>query len=132
KDNQLIIRTSTGTVVYESRVEAKVESPGACVVPAGLMLSIIKSLEVGEIEFNLTEDSLEIVQKRSRSQISIMLADNFPDLHRDQLKEKLVLPVEEFVKYGQRVLIAASTDETKPVLTSLAMEMSQPNALVTT
>ncbi len=132
KDNQLIIRTSSGSVVYESRVEAKVESVGSCAVPAGLMLSIIKSLEAGEIEFNLTEDSLEIVQKRSRSQISIMLADNFPDLHRDQLKEKLVLPVEEFVKYGQRVLIAASTDETKPVLTSLAMEMSQPNALVTT
>ena len=128
----LVIRTSTGTVVYESSVPAEVEEMGVCVVPAGLFLSIVKSLEAGEIALAVENDSLQVQQKRSHSQLAVMPADNFPELHRDKLTQELVLPVEAFVKYGQRVLVAASSDETKPVLTSLAMEMSQPNALVAT
>jgi DNA polymerase-3 subunit beta len=132
EDNKLSLRTSSGVVVYETRITCEVEEPGHCVVPASLFLSVIKSLETGEVLLTLKDDSLEIKQKRSVSSMSIMSVDGFPELHRERLTKKLMLPVNEFVKIGQKVMVSASTDETKPVLTSLALEMAQPNALVST
>lgn len=128
----LHIRTSSGAVVYSTVIPAQVENPGSCVVPANLLLPVIKSLEAGELELSLENETLVVQQKRSHSEIATLPTESFPDLHREELPQELVLPAEAFVKYGQRVLVAASTDETKPVLTSLALEMAQPNALVAT
>ncbi len=132
ENNQVSIRTSSGVVVYETTLPCEVEEPGHCVVPASLFLSVIKSLETGTVDLTLKAESLEIKQKRSVSSMAVMPAESFPGLHREKLTQKLMLPVNEFVKIGQKVMVAASTDETKPVLTSLALEMAQPNALVST
>ena len=132
ENNKLLIRTSSGVVVYETQMPCILEEAGNCVVPSSLFLSVIKSLETGEIELTKTAEILEIKQKRSVSSMALIPADGFPELHREKLSQKLVLPIQEFVKIGQEVMVAASSDETKPVLTALALEMAQPNALVST
>lgn len=132
KANSLIIRTSTGMVTYQTTLPCQVETEGSVVVPSGLTLSTIKALDTGEVTLELKEDILKINQKRSKSSIATMPADDFPALDLENKKQTIVLPVEEFTKYGQQVMVAASSDETKPVLTSLVIEMEQPNALVST
>lgn len=132
QNNKLIIRSSTGAVTYQTTLPCQLETEGHCVIPADLFLSTIKALDLGEIQLIIENDTLQIKQQSSVSQMAILPPDDFPTLNLEENKQKLVLPVESFVEYGRRVTIAASNDETKPVLTSLVLEMSQPNALVTT
>lgn len=129
---QLTVRTSSGSVVYQSSLPCSVETPGIVVVPASLFLSILKSLEAGEVEVSLEGDTVVLVQGKSRSEIATLPSEGFPSLKTFEKPQEFVLPVTEFVQNGKKVLIAASTDETKPVLTALALETAQPNALVST
>jgi DNA polymerase-3 subunit beta len=131
-NNFCTIRTSTGAVIYETKIEAKVEISGSCVIPADLLLPIMKSLEAGNVELILDAERLIIRQKKFKSQVATLVSDSFPVLRLDDKTKEFVLPVAEFVNQGQKVLIAASNDETKPVLTSLMLEMNQPNGLVAT
>lgn len=130
--NSLSLRTSTGSVIYQSSLPCTVQEPGTIVVPATLFLSILKSLESSEVELTTEGEILLLVQGRSRSEIATLPSEGFPSLKEFEQPQNFVLPVAEFVQNGKKVLIAASTDETKPVLTALALETAQPNALVST
>lgn len=130
--SQLTIRASTGSVVYQTSLPCSAAEPGTIVVPASLFLSIFKSLEPGEVELFVENELLVLSQGKSRSEIATLPTDGFPTLKNFSNAQNFVLPVAEFVQNGKKVLIAASGDETKPVLTALALETAQPNALVAT
>lgn len=131
-DNQLEIRASSGQVVYKALLPCKVESPGSCIAPASYLLSVVKSLDAGELVLRQEEEKLFIEQKKSSFELSLLTGSDFPDVAKKENRRKLLFPLEHFMAASKQVMIAASADETKPVLTSVYLEMRHPNALVAT
>jgi DNA polymerase-3 subunit beta len=131
-DDKLTFRSSTGSVLYQAEIPCQSADPGSVVVPAGLLVSSVKSLTTGQVGFEVEADQLVVTQGSTRFQIAALSGEEFPRLADEDKAEKFLLPVEKFMKAGRQVLIAASADETKPVLTSILLEMRQPNSLVAT
>ncbi len=131
-DSNLVIRSSTGSVLYQVELSCQNADSGSVVIPAGLLVSSVKTLGSGLVNLETDGDQLVVSQGSSRFQIAALTGEDFPRLADEDKAEKFLLPVENFVKAGRRALIAASADETKPVLTSVLLEMRQPNALVAT
>lgn len=130
--NRLIIRASTGSVLFQTEIEGNITEIGSCVIPAGLLVSSVKTLGSGEVQLESDEQQLIITQGDSHFSIASLSGEEFPSLSQEDNLEKLLLPVESFAKAARHVLMAASADETKPVLTAVLLEMRQPNALVAT
>lgn len=132
KDGKLTLRSSSGSVLYQAEIACQSAEPGSCVVPAGLLVSSVKTLADGLVEISTDGDQLVVSQGSAKFQIAALAGEDFPRLADEDKAEKFLLPVENFVKAGRQVLIAASADETKPVLTAVLLEMRQPNSLVAT
>lgn len=126
----LIVRASTGQAMYQTILETDVETEGVVVVPAQMIVSIVKSLDKGQVTLEKLEEELLVTQKGVEFRVAMMPAEDFPPAPSSEGAEKFLLPTEAFIAASEKVLVAASRDESKPVLTSLLIEMSQPNALV--
>ncbi len=132
ENNLLEIRASSGTLTYRSTLPAQVQTPGEVVIQAQLAVSVLKSLQAGDISLTLENDVLVVHQGKSRFEIATLSFEAFPDISAFPDAKKFLLPKESFLKSVRQVLIATSTDETKPVLTSVLFELAQPNVLVAT
>lgn len=132
KNSTLIIRSSSGLVLYQKELPCKDSEPGACVLPTNLLVSSVKSLNSGELQLSLEQDQLIISQGQTHFTLASLPGTEFPEIELQNLTAKMILPVEKFLSAARKVLVAASADETKPVLTSVLLEMRQPNALVAT
>jgi DNA polymerase-3 subunit beta len=132
----LTVRSSSGQALFEKTIAAEVEEPGSAIVSAQTLVSVLKTLGPDNISVATANEQLEIVQKHSSFSLALMTATEFPPLSESiqtaTAKDWKKMPMDFFAQAAKQVLIAASADETKPVLTALAVELSQPNALVTT
>lgn len=104
---------------------------GTVVLPAGVVGSAIKAFDKGPVSFELEGETVLARQKTVRFTISPLPAEDFPAPPNLEAGQEIVLPRAAFLEVSETVSVAASRDETKPVLTSLLLEMSAPNALVT-
>lgn len=130
-ENTITLRASTGQALYEVQFAAQETQPGTLIVPAPLLVSVLKSLDSGSCTLTLEQDQLWIRQGTVEFQVAPMPLEGFPEPLSEDGTTPFVLPLDAFSQAVEQVSIAASKDETKPVLTSLLLEMTQPNALVT-
>lgn len=130
-ETHLKIRATTGQSLYEARVLSQIEIPGKALVPSNLFLSALKSLDSGEVILEIKNENLLIQQKKVEFTVALMVVEEFPDFADISATKEFLLPTESFIATTEKVLVAASKDETKPVLTSVLLELSQPNAVVT-
>lgn len=128
----LTVRASSGQSDYVSHLLIEDGADGECLVPAGLLVPAIKSLRKGPLLVSLSEGQFRVQQGRARFDIAPLAGLELPAIAPLEDPIMFVLPTEKFAQESERVLVAASADETKPVLTALALEMQQPNALVAT
>ncbi len=126
----LEIRSVSQQGQYVTKVEISSGTPGSAVFPANVMAQVIKAFDSGEISIEPEAESYKISQKTVQFTIPPLSGDEFPAAPQIT-GQSLVLPRESFLQVSETVSVAASRDETKPVLTSLLLEMSSPNALVT-
>ena len=132
EDSFLEVRSSSGQVVYKAEVPCQMQAAGFCIIPAAYLVSVIKTLNAGEMGLRLEDDRLYVEQGKSSLELSVMSGSEFPNVVSVEGRRQLLFPLETFIKSARQVMVAASADETKPVLTSVYMEMRQPNALVAT
>ncbi len=130
-ETHLKIRSTTGQSLYEARLLAQIEEPGKVLVPSSLFLSAVKSLSKGEVTLSVENDQVLIKQNTVEFNVACMSSEDFPDFPDLSSTKEFLLPTENFMAATEKILVAASKDETKPVLTSVLLEMSQPNAMVT-
>lgn len=130
-EEKLTIRATTGQALYQSSLPATNTELGTALVPANILSSTVKALEKGEVTLTSSPEELQLVQKGVSFAVSLLMADDFPKVPELKEENKMLLPVSGFVQATEQVQVAASKDESKPVLTSLLLELGQPNALVT-
>ncbi|MGH2413630.1 MAG: DNA polymerase III subunit beta, partial [Microcystaceae cyanobacterium] len=118
--------------IYTS-FSAEVTTGGITTLPAKLLNDIVSRLPEGEITLEVGIDSSDeeenglatLTSASGRFQVRSMSAAEFPALPVTETTEALMLPVSAFIEGLRGVLFAASTDETKQILTGVHVTGSQ-------
>ncbi|HEX8067438.1 MAG TPA: DNA polymerase III subunit beta [Thermoleophilaceae bacterium] len=109
------------------RVESAPEREGSVVVPARLLLDVVRSLPKDEVslEYRSSEGDVEVVSGPARFHLRILPADEFPSLPEIGDATVVKVPARAFVETVGRVARAASRDETRPHLTGVLVSASE-------
>ncbi len=110
-DLDLTIRSSVGVAV---------DVPGATVIPARLVSDIVRSLDSGAVEIEVDGDEARISSGRSQFAVRTLPVDDFPRLDQPA-GEQVSVPADDLAKGLKQVVLAASADDARPILTGVLM-----------
>jgi DNA polymerase-3 subunit beta len=126
-DNRLRIAATNLDIAISCFVGAQVQDEGALTVPARLLQDFVGGLPGGVIELEREEQRLKVTTENYKSVINVVSADDFPVMPAIEGGKswRIAGPV---LKQGlQQVLIAASSDESRPVLTGVLLQVVDGN-----
>ena len=107
-------------------LQAEVAREGTVVLPARLMLDVVRSLpdRPVTIELRSAEQDVEVVAGNATFHIRTLRADDFPPFPEPDPDSAVELPAAAFVATATKVAGSASRDETRPVLTGILVSAS--------
>ena len=117
-DNRLSLSATNLEIAIIEKIGSKVHSTGAITVPARLMQEYVTSLPSGVLDLELDEHKLHISTEQYQSTINGVIADEFPVVPEVSGGTKWTIPAKECKELSQ-VVFAASSDESRPVLTGV-------------
>ena len=97
---------------------------GVAVAPARLAADIVRALEPGAVTVEADEDEVRISSGRSQFAVRMLPAAEFPRLTPPS-GEAVTLPVEGFAEALRQVVRAASSEDSRPILTGVLMAAEQ-------
>ncbi len=106
---------------------AEVVREGTVVLPARLMLDVVRSLPAEEVglELRSAEQDVEVVSGNANFHIRTLRNDDFPPFPEPDTEAAVAMPAAAFVSTSQKVAGSASRDETRPVLTGILVSASE-------
>ena len=106
---------------------AEVIREGVVVLPARLLLDVVRSLPEPQVSMELrpAEQDVEVISGKATFHIRTLRAEDFPPFPEADAETSVSLPVEAFVGTALRVAGSASRDETRPVLTGILVSASE-------
>jgi DNA polymerase III subunit beta len=107
-------------------LSAKTDRPGEVVLPARLLLDIVRSLPAADLTLELrsAEQDVELRCGAATFHLRTLRAEDFPALPDPSADTRVALPAEAMTQTISRVARSASRDETRPVLTGVLMSAS--------
>jgi DNA polymerase-3 subunit beta len=107
-------------------LQADIERSGTAVLPARLLLDVVRSLPADGVSLELrsAEQDVELISGSATFHLRTLRAEDFPSLPEPSPETRIALPTTAFVETVQRVARSASRDETRPVLPGLLMSAS--------
>jgi DNA polymerase-3 subunit beta len=118
-NNRLSIAATNLDIAITHYIGAKVADEGAITVPARLMQDFVNSLPGGVIDLDLDDYKLNIATEQYQSVINGVSAEEFPVMPAITQGKQWTVPASVLKKSLQQVIIAASSDEARPVLTGV-------------
>lgn len=118
-DNRLLVSATNLEIAISERIGAKIIDDGAITVPARLMQEFVAALPSGVIDIQLNDHKLKLTSADYESVINGVSADEFPVVPEISSKASWVISGLVMKKSIQQVLFTASSDESRPVLTSI-------------
>ena len=93
---------------------------GVCVVPARLLVDIVRALEPGAVTIETDDDEARIASGRSQFAVRALAAEDFPRLPvLPDGAGAVTLPAPDLSEALRQVVRAASADDARPVLTGV-------------
>jgi DNA polymerase III subunit beta len=107
-------------------LEAEVTRVGTVVLPARLVLDVVRSLpaESVTLELRSAEQDVEMVSGSATFHIRTLRGEDFPPFPEPDDGSTVELPADAFVSTALKVAGSASRDETRPVLTGILVSAS--------
>jgi DNA polymerase III subunit beta len=126
KGDQVELRATDMELGLRAGLEAKVEADGDVVLPARLLLDVVRSLPAGDVslEHRSAQDDVEVLAGSSRFHLRLLPSDEFPRFPTPEGAAAMTVPAPAFVETVERVARAASRDETRPHLTGVLVSAS--------
>ncbi|MGZ6642582.1 MAG: DNA polymerase III subunit beta [Solirubrobacteraceae bacterium] len=120
------LRATDMEVALRVPLEARVERPGTVVLPARLLLDVVRQLPSGDVSLELrpSEQDVEIVAGPAKFHIRTLRAEDFPPLPAPGGDQIVSMPAKAFTDTIARVARSASRDETRPILTGILASAS--------
>jgi DNA polymerase-3 subunit beta len=108
-------------------LEAEVVREGTVVLPARLLLDVVRSLPSAEVSLELrpAEQDVELVSGTATFDIRTLRAEDFPPFPDPDGETTVSIPAGAFVSTALKVANSASRDETRPVLTGILVSASE-------
>ncbi|MDO5049011.1 MAG: DNA polymerase III subunit beta [Actinomycetaceae bacterium] len=121
-DGVLTLSSFDYEISTRSEIPADVEVPGETLVSGRLLASIAKSLPNNPVQFTLEGPKMSLVCGTAHFTLATMSVDEYPPL--PQMPDvRGTIDAQVFAQAIQQVSIAASTDDTIPLLTGIRMEI---------
>lgn len=129
-DSGLKLSTTNLEIGITHDISAKVEAKGKLTVPARLMQDFINSLPASNISLSTENNKLHISSGKFTSTINGVAADDFPSIPELNGGKGLKVSSTELKHTLNQILLAASADETRPVLTAVNFYKNDTNLVV--
>ena len=120
-DDSVELRATDMEVGLRVPLEATVERSGIVVLPARLLVDVVRQLPSGDVSLELrpTEQDVEVVAGTARFHIRVLRSEDFPPLPDPGGDQIVTVPAPAFTETIARVARSASRDETRPILTGI-------------
>jgi DNA polymerase-3 subunit beta len=107
-------------------LEAEIIREGVIVLPARLLLDVVRSLPSPTVSLELrsAEQDVELVSGSATFHIRALRTEDFPPFPEPDGESGVSLPADAFVSTALKVAGSASRDETRPVLTGILVSAS--------
>jgi DNA polymerase-3 subunit beta len=107
-------------------LEAEIVRDGVVVLPARLLLDVVRSLPAATVSLELrgAENDVELVSGNATFHIRTLRAEDFPPFPEPDPESTVSVPADAFVATALKVAGSASRDETRPVLTGILVSAS--------
>lgn len=121
---KLTITVTDLEISLNTWIGADIQSEGSVTVPAKQLSEFINSVSSEKIDISLNGNVLNVKADENIVDLHTMPVDDYPSVPgiKDQ-KAILKIDKDEMVKMVNRVAFAAATDDIKPVLTGVKMEV---------
>jgi len=129
-DNRVCVAATNLNIAITHYIGSKVADPGSITVPARLMQDFVSSLSSGVIDVELEDTKLHIKTDSYNSTINGAPADDYPVMPQIQDGTSWKVSSALLKKALQQVVIAASSDDTRPVLTGVYFHTHEGNLYV--
>lgn len=108
-------------------LDGEILSPGAVVLPARLLLDVVRSLsrETLTLELRPVEQDVELSSGSATFHLRTLRSEDFPSLPEPSPDTRMTLPAQAFVETASQVSRSASKDETRPVLTGVLISAGE-------
>jgi DNA polymerase-3 subunit beta len=108
-------------------LEADVARDGVVVLPARLLLDVVRALPSPQVSLELrsSEQDVELVSGNATFHIRTLRTEDFPPFPEPDSDSAISLPAQVFVATALKVAGSASRDETRPVLTGILVSASE-------
>ena len=125
-DKGKLIMTATDLEIgINTWIGADVKSEGKTTVPAKQLTEFIASIPSETINIELENQSFNISTTNNSASFNTMSAEDFPAVANTPEKSPLLkISKEDLIKAVNRVAFASATDDIKPVLTGILLEIS--------
>jgi DNA polymerase-3 subunit beta len=130
-----MLATSSGVELRATDMEvglrvplpAQVEREGSVVLPARLLVDVVRSLSgpTVTIELRAAEQDVELVAGNATFHIRTLRGEDFPPFPEPDESGAVRVPAGAFVETILKVANSASRDETRPVLTGILVSASE-------
>ena len=121
-NNRLSIAATNLDIAITHYIGAKVDDEGSITVPARLMQDFVSSLPGGVINLDLDEYKLHIATDQYQSVINGVSAEEFPVMPGISEGKRWTVAGPALKQGLQQVVMAASSDEARPVLTGVLLQ----------
>ena len=120
------LRATDTDVSLRVPLDADVAREGTVVLPARLLLDVVRSLPSSEVtlELRTAQHDVELVSGNATFDIRTLHAEDFPPFPEPDADSAITLPADAFVATALKVAGSASRDETRPVLTGILVSAS--------
>jgi DNA polymerase III subunit beta len=107
-------------------LEAEIIRDGVVVLPARLLLDVVRSLPAQSVSLELrgAENDVELVSGNATFHIRTLRTEDFPPFPEPDSESTVTVPAAAFVGTALKVAGSASRDETRPVLTGILVSAS--------
>ncbi|MBV9536022.1 MAG: DNA polymerase III subunit beta [Solirubrobacterales bacterium] len=115
------LRTTDTEIGLRMPIAANVIREGTVVLPARLLLDVVRLLPQSEVSLELraTEHDIELTSGSAVFHIRTLRSEDFPQFPEPDREELITVPAQAFVTTALKVAGSASRDETRPVLTGI-------------
>lgn len=119
--NRLSIAATNLDIAITHHIGSKISKEGSITVPARLTQDFVSSLPSGVIDLDLEDNKLHISTEKYTSNINGVSAEDFPVMPEIANGSTLSIDAKTLKAALSQVIVAASTDEARPVLTGIYM-----------
>ncbi|HCB01990.1 MAG TPA: DNA polymerase III subunit beta [Anaerolineae bacterium] len=110
-------------------IPARIDENGSTTVPSRTLSDLVNTLPGDQVQLNLDikTQNLHVKSGTSNNDIKCIDAQEFPPLPTPEMKDAIQLNVADFKEMIHQVAFAASTDEARPVLMGVLMNVEKDN-----